>query len=359
MRKRLQTMGTRSILKPPESSGIGNDWKMGTNYRWLWTLVGTLAVAAAAGPAQSIVLTTHHVYGRDYVALNEVMKAFDLRGQVGRDRSVTMTSPQVRVRLTVDSREAEVQGVKYWFSAPLALQSQQVWLPAIDVVKILDPLLRRTGLAASWPLHTVVLDPGHGGMDQGTHGRNGLSEKALTLDVAKRVRTLLAGTGYNVLLTRSDDREVPLDARPALARAHRADLFVSIHFNSALPSTEPRGAETFCLTPSGAPSTSTRSTTLSAEDFVTFNGNRFDNDNVVLAHCIQQNLVRKTGANERGVKRARVEVLKDLTCPGVLVECGFLSNASDLKLFSQPAHRDRLAAAIATGIETYRQAARR
>lgn len=338
---------------------MGNGQKMGTTYRWLWALVAALAVGAAAGPAQSIVLTTHHVYGRDYVALNEVMKAFDLRGRVGRDRSVTLSSSQVRVRLTVDSREAEVQGVKYWFSAPLALQSQQVWLPAIDVVKILDPLLRRTGLTAARPLHTIVLDPGHGGMDQGTHGRNGLTEKALTLDMAKRLQALLAGSGYNVLLTRSDDREVPLDARPALARTRRADLFVSVHFNSSLPSTEPRGAETFCLTPSGAPSTSTRSTTLSAEDFVTFNGNRFDNDNVVLAHCIQQNLVTRTGAAERGVKRARFEVLKDLTCPGVLVECGFLSNASDLKLLGQPAHRERLAEAIAAGIESYRQAARR
>ena len=332
---------------------------MGTRYRWLWVLVGAWAIGAAAGPAQSIVLTTHHVYGRDYVALNEVMKVFDLKGQVGRDRSVTLTSARVRVRLTVDSREGEVQGVKYWFSAPLALQSQQVWLPAIDVVKILDPLLRRTGLAAAWPLHTIVLDPGHGGVDQGAHARNGLTEKTLTLDVVKRVRTLLADAGYNVLLTRSDDREVPLDGRPALARTHHADLFVSVHFNSSLPSTEPRGAETFCLTPSGAPSTSTKSTTLSAEDFVTFNGNRFDNDNVVLAHCIQQNLVAKTGAAERGVKRARFEVLKDLACPGVLVECGFLSNTSDVKLFNQSAYRDKLAAAIAAGIESYRQAARR
>ena len=332
---------------------------MGTRYRWLWVLAGAWAVGAAAGPAQSIVLTTRHVYGRDYVALSEVTKAFELRGQVGRDRSVTLTSPQVRVRLTVDSREAEVQGVKYWLSAPLALQNQQVWLPAIDVVKTLDPLLRRTGLAAAWPLRTIVLDPGHGGMDQGTHARSGLSEKTLTLDLVKRVRTLLAGAGYNVLLTRNDDREVPLDARPALARTNRADLFVSVHFNSALPSTEPRGAETFCLTPSGAPSTSTKSTTLSAEDFVTFNGNRFDNDNVVLAHCIQQNLVARTGAAERGVKRARFEVLKDLACPGVLVECGFLSNASDVKLISQSAHRDKLAAAIAAGIESYRLAARR
>jgi len=162
-----------------------------------------------------------------------------------------------------------------------------------------------------------------------------------------------------VLLTRNDDRETPLDSRPAFARTRKGDLFVSLHFNSSAPATEPRGAETFCLTPSGAPSTSTKSATLSAADFVTFSGNRFDNDNVVLAHCIQQGLVGRVGAVERGVKRARFEVLKDLICPGVLVECGFLSNASDARLISQSSHRDRLAAAIMAGIETYRKAGSR
>jgi N-acetylmuramoyl-L-alanine amidase len=214
-------------------------------------------------------------------------------------------------------------------------------------------------LAAAWPLRTIVLDPGHGGPDQGTHAQSGLAEKTLTLDLSKRLRALLAQKGYSVLLTRNDDRETSLDSRSAFARARKADLFVSLHFNSAAPATEPRGAETFCLTPSGAPSTSTKGAALSAADFVSFHGNRFDNDNVVLAHCIQQSLVGRTGAVERGVKRARFEVLKDLTCPGVLVECGFLSNPSDVRLVSQSSHRDRLAAAILAGIETYKKAATR
>ena len=331
-------------------------YRLPAGWMSLWV---ACAIGAWAGPAQSIVLTTHHVYGREYVALGDVAKVFGLKGLVGRDRAVTLTSSQVRVRLTVDSREAEVQGVKYWLSAPPALHGQQVWLPAIDVVKTFDPLLRRTGLAASWPLHTVVLDPGHGGPDQGAHAQNGLSEKSLTLDLARRVRALLEQKGYNVVLTRNDDRETPLDSRSALARTRKADLFVSMHFNSATPSTEPRGAETFCLTPTGTQSTSTKSATLSAADFVTFSGNRFDNDNVVLAHCIQQSLVGRTGAVERGVKRARFEVLKDLTCPGVLVECGFLSNAADTRLIGQSSYREKLAAAILVGIETYKNAANR
>ncbi len=321
---------------------------------WIACVIG-----AWAGPAQSLVLTTRHVYGREYVAMGDVMRVFGLRGQVNHDRTVMLTSPLVRVRLTLDSREAEVQGVKYWLSAPLALHSHQVWVPAIDVVKTLDPLLRRTGLAAAWPLRTIVLDPGHGGTDQGAHARSGLLEKTLTLDLAKRLQVLLMQRGYRVLLTRNDDREMSLDSRSAFARTQKADLFVSLHFNSSAPSAEPRGTETFCLTPAGAQSTSTKGSTLNAADFVSFTGNRFDNDNVVLAHCIQQGLVGRAGAVERGVKRARFEVLKDLTCPGVLVECGFLSNVSDVRLISQSTHRDRLALAVLGGIETYRKAASR
>ncbi|MCX7827427.1 MAG: N-acetylmuramoyl-L-alanine amidase, partial [Verrucomicrobiae bacterium] len=312
------------------------------------------AASVLAGPAQSLVLTTHSVYGREYVALGDVMRVFALKAQSGRDRSVTLFSPQARARFVVDSREAEVQGVKYWLTAPLAVKSGQMWLPAVDVVKTLDPLLRGSGLMANGPLRTIVLDPGHGGDDQGSRARNGLLEKHLTLDMARRLHALLAAKGYCVLLTRTDDRDMALQSRSAFARGNHADLFVSIHFNSVTSSSEPCGAETYCLTPAGAPSTANRTTSPIASDFVSFLANRFDNDNVVLAHYIQQHLVSKTGAAERGVKRARFEVLKDLTCPGVLVECGFLSNAGDLRLISQDTHRQKLAAAIASGIEAYK-----
>jgi len=312
-----------------------------------------------AGPAQSLVLTTHSVYGREYVALGDVMRVFALKAQSGRDRSVTLFSPQARARFVVDSREAELQGVKYWLTGPPAVKGGQMWLPAMDVVKTLDPLLRGGGLTAHWPLRTIVLDPGHGGDDQGSRGRNGLVEKQLTLDLARRLHGLLVAKGYRVLLTRTDDRDVALQSRSAFARGNHADLFMSIHFNSVTSSSEPRGAETYCLTPSGAPSTSNKTTSPIASDFVSFVANRFDADNVVLAHFVQQHLVRGTGAAERGVKRARFEVLKDLVCPGVLVECGFLSNPADLRLISQDAHRQKLAAAIASGIEAYKQTARR
>jgi N-acetylmuramoyl-L-alanine amidase len=287
------------------------------------------------------------------------MRVFGLKAQSLPARSYVLSSPQARVRFALDSREAEVQGVKYWLNAPPALKSGIVWFPAVDVVKTLDPLLRRTGLAANGTVRTIVLDPGHGGEDQGARSRGGLLEKQLTLDMARRLGALLEENGYRVLLTRRDDRFVPLDSRSAFSRANRADLFISVHFNSAQPSTEPSGAETYCLSHAGARYTSSKSENLSKSEFQAQSGNRFDNDNVILAHHVQQALVARTGAVERGVKRARFEVLKDLDCPAVLVECGFLSNQAEARRIAQAAYRQQIAAAIASGIRAYRKSADR
>jgi N-acetylmuramoyl-L-alanine amidase len=324
-----------------------------------WALAALAAGVLWAAPGTSTVLTTHSVFGRDYVAVTDVMRVFGLKAQALPARSYVLSSPHARVRFALDSREAEVQGVKYWLNAPPALKGGVLWFPAMDVVKTLDPLLRRSGLMATGTVRTIVLDPGHGGEDQGAHSRGGMLEKQFTLDMARRLGALLEEQGYRVLLTRLGDRFVPLDSRSAFARANRADLFISMHFNSAQPATEPCGAETYCLTPAGARSTSDKKSVLAKNDCVPQSANRFDNDNVMLAHHVQQALVARAGAAERGVKRARFEVLKDLDCPGALVECGFLSNPAEARRVSQASYRQQLAAAIASGIAGYRKSAGR
>lgn len=324
-----------------------------------WAQAALAAAAVWAAPGASTVLTTHSVFGRDYVAVTDVMRVFGLKAQALPARAYVLSSQHARVRFALDSREAEVQGVKYWLNSAPALKGGVVWFPAVDVVKTLDPLLRRTGLAANGTVRTIVLDPGHGGEDQGARSRGGMLEKHLTLDVARRIEAMLEENGHRVLLTRRDDRFIPLDQRSAFARANRADLFISVHFNSAQPSTEPAGAETYCLTPAGARSTSDKKGVLTKSDYIPQSANRFDNDNVILAHHIQQSLVARAGAVERGVKRARFEVLKELNCPGVLVECGFLSSPSEARRISQASYRQQLAAAIAAGVAGYRKSAGR
>ena len=199
--------------------------------------------------------------------------------------------------------------------------------------------------------HVIVLDPGHGGTDHGTRSATKRSEKEFTLDVAKRVEQHLAGSGARVYLTRRSDTTMSLEARNRYAADRRASLFVSIHFNAAVSSA--RGIETFCLPPVGA--SSTASDRVRSSDRQPQTANRFDAENVWLAHLIQKSLRQATGAADRGVRRARFQVLRDATCPAALVECGFLSNSSEAKRIYTTTYRDTLAKGIAEAILEYKK----
>ncbi|RBP37751.1 N-acetylmuramoyl-L-alanine amidase [Roseimicrobium gellanilyticum] len=166
----------------------------------------------------------------------------------------------------------------------------------------------------------VVIDAGHGGSDRGTRW-NGLSEKNLTLDVAKRVETILKRNGVTTVMTRRTDRAVALESRAAIANRYRNSLFVSIHFNSTRL-TAIKGIETYYRSDRGRK----------------------------VAYTIQQSLISKVSANNRGIKRGNYAVLKHTRGTAVLVECGFISNKAEASRCGSAAHRQKLAEAIARGI---------
>jgi N-acetylmuramoyl-L-alanine amidase len=199
-------------------------------------------------------------------------------------------------------------------------------------------------------VRTIVLDPGHGGSETGTRGTRGVFEKVLTLDLALRLQRELQARGFQASLTRTSDRTLSLERRTDLAQARRADLFVSLHLNSGGTAS---GVETYALTPGGAVSTSTTFRGWGRNDD-TDAGNRTDEQNTWLAHCVQDSLLRATGALDRGVRRARFMVLRTAPCPAVLVEAGFLSNAGEEKKLLEADYRDKLAKAMAEGIAKYR-----
>src|SRR6185369_12046675 len=105
---------------------------------------------------------------------------------------------------------------------------------------------------------TIVLDPGHGGADSGTRSAQNRLEKNYTLDWAIRTERLLTNAGCRVFLTRRNDVDTSLAERVMLADRVHADLFISLHFNSTFPQTQASGIETYCLTPTGMPSTLVR-----------------------------------------------------------------------------------------------------
>lgn len=139
--------------------------------------------------------------------------------------------------------------------------------------------------------------------------------------------------------------------RPRLIASTRTFL-LSLHFN-AVDSTSVQGIETFVLTPPGQASTNAGKTTTSSTQV--YPGNA-DETWSLLAGCrIQQELVNRTGGQDRGLKRARFAVLRDLECPGVLVEGGFVTHPREGRNLGSAAYRDKLADAIAQGILEYQK----
>lgn len=228
----------------------------------------------------------------------------------------------------------------------------QVFVHWLDLQKSIEPLVRGY-LANTNPARLVVLDPGHGGSNTGTRSvADGRDEKTFTLDWARRLAPLLEANGWRVLLTRTNDVEVSLAERVALAEQHGADLFLSLHFNSSGGNgREAAGLETFCLTPAGMTSSLTRGD--NDDPAQVFPNNAFDEQNVMYAVRLHAALLKLNGYVDRGVRRARfLTVLQGQHRPAVLIEGGFLSNPAEARRVGDPAFRQRLAEAVAGALGT-------
>jgi len=306
--------------------------------------------------------STLHAYrfgGTYYVAVDDVAGYYGLNpeGRGGGLRRAEYQTSFGQLEVEAERRDILVNGVTHWVSTPVLAERNRLWIAEIDVLKTLDPVLQPLHLRKPGAVvRTVVIDPGHGGTDHGTHGRESY-EKTMTLDVARRVERDLAGSGLRVIMTRTTDETVPLEDRVEFARQKGADLYVSIHFNSGGSA---EGIETYCTTPAGESSTanfngngSDRDTGGGDRSAVT--NNRFDSQNVWLAQCIQRSALRATGAPDRGVRRARFWVLRYASCPAILIEGGFLTNPYEEQRILRAEYRETLARAIADGILTYKK----
>src|SRR5437899_7105700 len=154
-----------------------------------------------------------------------------------------------------------------------------IFLNALDLRKTVEPLLSGGSICPAKTNRVIVVDAGHGGEDSGAKSILGNRyEKEFTLDWARRLASVLSAKGWQVYLTRANDSELALSNRVAVAEQRKADLFVSLHFNSAAPDNEQAGLETYCLTPAGMPSTLTRG--FEDDSTLTFPNNSFDGQNL-------------------------------------------------------------------------------
>jgi len=219
------------------------------------------------------------------------------------------------------------------------------------------PVVRRTGP------RPIVVDPGHGGDDIGAQSSNGLTEKELTLAVARRLARVLEGRGYAVRLTRDSDQSRALLDRTALANRLEAPVFVSLHANASTFSSV-SGAETYYMsldraTDEAAAATAdlenrpaTASDDRSPLDLILWDLAQAEvlNESADLALAVQGRLNARLGLRDRGVKQAPFVVLTGATMPAILVEIGFLSNPEEEQKLDRPDHQQALAEAIADGV---------
>ena len=219
-------------------------------------------------------------------------------------------------------------------------------------------------------VRTVVIDPGHGGVNVGALGPSGTMEKDVALAIARRLRAELTNSlGVQVFLTRDRDEDVDLDERTAIANNYKADLFVSIHAN-AFRARGARGSEVYFLSYQASDDEARRTAQLegAAEPFgVADPGSDLAlilwdmaqaehlEESSSLATRIQDELSAVTGTEGRGVKQAPFRVLVGATMPAVLVEVAFISNPDEEKQLVSDSYQSKIAAALMRGIARYRQ----
>jgi N-acetylmuramoyl-L-alanine amidase len=282
--------------------------------------------------------------GKRYVYLRDVARNYDMRCYAWQDR-VVLYNDKFKLTFFPQSKYAIVNGIKISLLFAAYSSGSNAFINDKDYLLTIEPLIR-SGALKKHRMGLIMLDPGHGGTDNGCKGRI-LREKDLILKISMQLVESLRRRGFMVAMTRTSDRFIELADRMELCRRVNADMYVSIHGNSALNPVI-NGIETYCLAPYGTASTNAGRVVESQEP-----GNRFDANNMALAFEIQQELIKHTKAFDRGVKRARFYVLKNAPCPAALIECGFLSNGAEEIKLSTPWYQAQLVAGITDGITAY------
>lgn len=285
---------------------------------------------------------------------------------------VAAASEEVEV---LKHREGQALALRRGGTSPRATEGKSVAAPPVQKAKAKasavkknaptlrkvapETLTRQFGLTAK----TIVIDAGHGGKDPGALGEGERQEKVVVLSIAKKLRDALTAKGYKVLLTREGNTFIPLKGRTQFATQNRADLFISIHAN-ANRNREANGIETYYLdvasTDKASEGIAARENADSGYSIQELNTlleglvqESKSADSQRLATAVQKELIRATGARDRGVKHARFVVLIGTSVPAILIETGFISNPTEGKNLMSAAYQQKIAGAITLGIDKF------
>ena len=301
--------------------------------------VASLALAVAVGAQPSA----------SWKNLEQTQAALGFTNYVWDGDSVCLSNESQVVRFYQGRRRSEVNGTVVWMNvAPEGNVKAGEWRIAEADFDFLTLSLWPQDFNAIKPLR-VMLDAGHGGADSGACSvKPKVAEKQLVLDLTRKVGERLESLGMQVIYTRTNDVAVALDERSRKARRSEADVFVSIHANFA-GNTNACGPETYVVIPAGFQGTAENT---KARGFQI--GNVNDYHNTLLGFSAQKHLARiDAEVPDRGLKRQSFFVLREVSCPAILIEIGFLSNEAETQKMLTPEWQEDCADAIMRGVVEY------
>lgn len=281
-----------------------------------------------------------------YLLMEDVASFYRLR-HVRKDKKYCYVSPATNIMLTPDVRTATVGDVDVILGFAPMVHQGKLYLSRLDFSTFIDPVLRPSTLPRR-NVQRIVIDPGHGGKDPGCRSSSNL-EKTINLAIALKLAQELKKRGYTVAMTRMSDIYLPLSQRVALAKRFKPDLFISLHCNAA--GAAARGVEVYAATPQNSPASDSKVLARKA-----CAASPYDKTNSFVAYHVQRQLVSLLKMPDRASRRKRYNVIADLPAPAILIEMGFLTNASDRALLTTGASQNQFATAIANAVGLYRLA---
>jgi len=289
--------------------------------------------------------------GRDYYVLNIKIKDKNFSYD-----SFTLKNPN---QLIIDISLADQRETQEKTSLKRAGTSKQ------------ESSFQESSLQSSRGLKTIVIDPGHGGLETGAKGKFGTLEKDITLDISLKLKAIIErNLAFRVVLTRDKDIDVSLDNRAAIANNNRADLFISLHANSSYRK-DAKGPETYFLSQKATDEEARRLAYLENNSAELEEGIAGGSDEEIqmilwdmaqklylkqssrLAESIQKELNRLLETMNRGIKQAPFKVLTGVACPAVLVEVAFLSNPAEEKKLGNEDFQGRVAQSVYSALASY------
>lgn len=293
--------------------------------------------------------------------------------EIPSDTEVNVTTTRKNGKLIVDLIAPDKKTVLIAKTKPPAISKLTANPKIAPIIKPVPVAISpKAKIIARKEVPLIVIDPGHGGKDNGAKSSHGLLEKDVNLKISKRLKKILEFRyGYQVILTRTDDTFIPLKERGEIANERNADLFVSVHANAA-KRLSAHGIETYYL---GNANSEQAQETAARENgklvhsvkdgqvqqiLASLISTTKINDSALLAGHVQERIhssIKKKYSNVKdlGVKEGPFFVLHDTKMPSILVEVGFITNSREEQRLRKSAYLDRLADSIARGIHEYKK----